>query len=114
MSARAASLALLVGALSAVEARPAPLPPDKAAAGAVGAFDAGRAAVGPDNRAAPSPPCDALTSLRRVPPALPGRPATPAEVERYLQDDKERRQALLVERLLRGPDHARCWASLWA
>jgi hypothetical protein len=114
MSARVAPPLVLLACAVTAAARAAPLPPDKADAEAVRALDAKLAAVWEANKINPSAPCDDLAFLRRAALDLVGRVATPAEIDAYLQDPKERRRALLVDRLLRSPEHDRYWAALWA
>ncbi len=51
--------------------------------------------------------------LRRVSLDLIGRIATPSEIRNFVQDNRPDKRIRLVEQLLRHPDFARNWASVW-
>ena len=54
-----------------------------------------------------------LTLLRRAYLDLTGMPPPQQEVERYLEDDREDRYRLLIERLLDAPEYGERWARHW-
>ncbi len=54
-----------------------------------------------------------LTLLRRAYLDLTGMPPPQQEVERYLEDDREDRYRLLIERLLNAPEYGERWARHW-
>ncbi|MYB53589.1 MAG: DUF1549 domain-containing protein, partial [Acidobacteriia bacterium] len=54
-----------------------------------------------------------LTLLRRAYLHLTGMPPPPQEIERYLQDDRDNRYQLLIERLLDAPEYGERWARHW-
>lgn len=65
------------------------------------------------NGVEPAAPAEDEELLRRVYLDLAGRTPTVSEVRRYLNDPSPHRYELLVDRLLRSPDHASHLATTW-
>jgi mono/diheme cytochrome c family protein len=61
----------------------------------------------------PSPEADRATLIRRVTLDLTGLPATPAEVEAFMQDASPPAWERVVDRLLASPRHGERMASRW-
>ncbi|MCY2963871.1 MAG: PSD1 and planctomycete cytochrome C domain-containing protein [Planctomycetota bacterium] len=61
----------------------------------------------------PAADADRLTILRRVTFDLTGLPPTPAEVERFLADERPEAYAELVDRLLASPAYGERWGRHW-
>ena len=61
----------------------------------------------------PAPEADRTTLIRRLSFDLIGLPPTPAEVERYLADERPDAYERLVERLLSSPHFGERWARHW-
>jgi hypothetical protein len=61
----------------------------------------------------PSPEADRATLLRRLSLDLIGLPPTPAEVERFLADDRPGAYERQVDRLLASPHFGERWARPW-
>lgn len=61
----------------------------------------------------PNPPADKRTLIRRLTFDLLGLPPTPAQVERFLNDDSHDAYEKLVDRLLESPHYGERWARHW-
>jgi hypothetical protein len=61
----------------------------------------------------PSRPATDYEFIRRASLDIIGRIATPDEIKQFLNDPARERRALLIDRLLRNPDYAKNWASIW-
>ena len=61
----------------------------------------------------PSPPADRYTLIRRLALDLTGLPATPAEVDAFVNDKQSDAYERLVDRLLRSPAYGERWARVW-
>ncbi len=61
----------------------------------------------------PAPKTTDRQFLRRVSLDLLGRIATPDEIRPFVRDDRHDKRIRLVEEMLRHPDFARNWASVW-
>jgi hypothetical protein len=61
----------------------------------------------------PLPEADRLTLLRRVSFDLTGLPPSPAEIDRFLTDDRPDAYERLVDRLLESPAYGERWAQHW-
>jgi hypothetical protein len=66
------------------------------------------------NKIIPAHYCDDYDFLRRASLDIIGRIATPAEIDRYLNDPPEKRRSMLIERLLKSDDYPQHWGNLWA
>jgi len=66
-----------------------------------------------ENKVTPSARCDDYEFIRRASLDIIGRIATPAEIDTYTKDGKDRRKNL-IERLLKSEDYAKNWANIWA
>lgn len=62
----------------------------------------------------PSEPCDDSTFIRRVTLDLTGRLPTVSETRTFLEDSRETKSELLVDRLLQSADHASFFAKKWS
>src|SRR2546429_1300794 len=60
-----------------------------------------------------SPPADRYTLIRRLALDLTGLPATPAEVDAFVNDKQSDAYERLVDRLLRSPAYGERWARVW-
>lgn len=61
----------------------------------------------------PSPEADAFTLVRRVYLDLVGRPPTPEEADRFVEDPDPRAYENLVDALLGSKEYGERWARLW-
>ncbi len=61
----------------------------------------------------PSAEADRATLVRRVCLDLTGLPPTPAEVDRFLADDRPEAYERLVDRLLASPHYGERWGRHW-
>src|SRR2546429_2344006 len=61
----------------------------------------------------PSPPADRYTLIRRLALDLTGLPATPAEVDAFVNDKQSDAYERLVDRLLSSPAYGERWARVW-
>jgi hypothetical protein len=66
-----------------------------------------------ENKVTPSKPADDYEFIRRASLDIIGRIATPAEIEAYFKDPKDRR-ANLIDRLLKSEDYPKNWANIWS
>jgi hypothetical protein len=66
-----------------------------------------------ENKLTPSKPADDYEFIRRVSLDIVGRVATPAEIDAYIKDPKDRR-ANLIERLLKSEEYPKNWANIWS
>jgi hypothetical protein len=60
-----------------------------------------------------SPPADRRTLIRRLYLVMLGLPPTPAEVEAFVNDDRDDAWHRLVERVLASPLYGQRWATYW-
>jgi Protein of unknown function (DUF1549)/Protein of unknown function (DUF1553)/Planctomycete cytochrome C len=61
----------------------------------------------------PAPAADRRTLIRRVTFDLTGLPPTPAEIDAFLQDEREDAYARLIDRLLESPAYGERWGRHW-
>jgi hypothetical protein len=66
-----------------------------------------------ENKLTPSKPADDYEFIRRVSLDIIGRVATPAEIDAYLKDPKDRR-ANLIDRLLKSEEYPKNWSNIWS
>jgi hypothetical protein len=66
-----------------------------------------------ENKVTASKPADDYEFIRRAFLDIIGRIATPAEIEAYFKDPKDRR-ANLIDRLLKSEDYPKNWANIWS
>lgn len=61
----------------------------------------------------PNPEADKLVLLRRAKFDLHGLPPTPAEIERFLADERDGAFARLIDQLLASPEYGERWGRHW-
>jgi len=66
-----------------------------------------------DNKAAPAPPADKTTYLRRAKYDLLGLPPTPQEIDAFLADDSPDAYEKLIDRLIASPHYGERWGRHW-
>jgi hypothetical protein len=66
-----------------------------------------------ENKIKPSDRCTDFEFIRRASLDIIGRIATVPEIQQYMSEPQEKRRALLIERLLKGPEYKTNWANMW-